>query len=157
MKALHGAASASPAVSIERCLEFLAAVDQYPQWYPDVVRRVAIVERGEDGRAKSAQTSLHVAHGPLVKDFELLLAVDVEPPGTVALRRIAHGASDQQRFAVTWRLRGEAHGTRLALELEADLSVPRLLPVGGVGDAIAAGFVRAAVDELERRARDERH
>ncbi len=157
MKALRGTASASPAVPVERCLEFLAAVDQYPDWYPDVVRRVAIVELGEDGLARSAQASLHVSHGPLVKDFELLLAVDVEPPGTVALSRIAHGESDQQRFAVTWRLHREGGGTRLELELEADLSVPRLLPVGGVGDAIAQGFVRAAVAELERRGGEERH
>jgi len=112
---------------------------------------VAIVELGENGIARRAEASLHVSHGPIVKDFELLLAVDVQPPATVVLARIAHGTSDEQRFAVTWRLRREGKGTTIELALDADLAVPRLVPVGGVGDAIAAGFVRAAVAELDSR------
>jgi ribosome-associated toxin RatA of RatAB toxin-antitoxin module len=148
VKALHGTANASVAVPMEQCLALVAAVDRYPDWYPEVVRRVAVVEVGDDGLARRAQAALHVSHGPLVKDFDLLLAVHVEPSGTVALTRIAHGASDHEEFTVTWRLH-EGDGTRIELVLDASLSVPRLVPLGGIGDTIAAGFVRAAVGALE--------
>jgi Polyketide cyclase / dehydrase and lipid transport len=152
MKVLHGAASASVSIAIERCLELLVAVERYPDWYPQVVRRVAVVETGADGLARHAEASLHVAHGPLVKDFELLLAVEVEPPGAVTLTRVVRaGAGAEERFEVRWRLR-EADGTVIALELEAELPVPRMLPVGGIGDAIAGGFVNAAVATLQSHA-----
>jgi hypothetical protein len=91
-----------------------------------------------------------VSYGPLVKDFNLLLAIRVERPGTVQLTRIPHAPSDQEAFQVTWRLedRGE---TGIRLDLAANLSVPRLVPLGGVGDAMAAGFVRAATRALDPR------
>ena len=148
MKELHGTAEAEVSASIEECLAMLAAVERYPEWYPDVVRSAAALETGPDGHATRAEASLHVAHGPLVKDFELLLAVRVEPPAKVQLTRIPRGAADEERFQVSWQL-SRAGGTLLQLDIQASLAVPRFLPLGGIGDAIATGFVGAARDALE--------
>jgi hypothetical protein len=147
VKELTGSARASVAASPEACLAFLAAVDRYPTWYPEVVRAVDVVERAPSGQPTRAQTKLHLAQGPLTKDFDLLMAVSVEPPGTVRLTRIAHGSSDAERFEVTWHIDAAAH-TEISLDLRANLSVPRLLPIGGIGDSVANGFVSAAARDL---------
>ncbi len=147
MKELHGTAEAEVSAPIEECLALLAAVERYPRWYPQVVRSAAVLETGPDGHATRAEASLHVVHGPLVKDFELLLAVRVERPATVQLTRIPHGAPDEERFQVRWQL-SRAAGTLLHLDLEATLAVPRFVPLGGIGNAIATGFVEAARDAL---------
>jgi hypothetical protein len=147
MKALDGSASAGVAAPMERCFELLAAVERYPDWHPDVVRRVEVVERDDEGRASKAQALLHAAVGPLVKDFDLLLAVETESPHRVSLTRIRHDASDPEEFRVLWRLR-EAAQTQIELTVSANLSVPRFLPVGGIGDALASGFVEAAARAL---------
>lgn len=147
MKRLNGTASAAVAAPVEECLALLVAVDRYPSWYPEVVQQVEVVEVDVDGRPAKARTTLHVSHGPLVRDFQLLLAIRVERPGTVTLARIPRDGSDQQRFDVTWRLEDRGD-TRIALELHANLSVPALVPLGRVGDAMAEGFVRAATREL---------
>jgi hypothetical protein len=66
----------------------------------------------------------------------------------VRLTRLKHQPSDPERFEVVWRV-GSERPTRLELELAATLDVPRLVPVGGVGDRIAQGFIEAAKRELE--------
>ena len=123
-------------------------MERYPSWYPEVVEEVEVRERDDQGRATRAQTTLHVSYGPLVRSFRLLLAVVVERPSTVKLTRIPHDRSDQERFEVLWRLAESGPGTRISLELDANLSVPRLVPLGGVGDAMAEGFVAAATKAL---------
>src|SRR5579884_2358825 len=130
MKELHGAASALVSSPITECFELLCAVERY-----------------ENRRPTKARATLHVAAGPLVRDFNLLLAVSTVQPTLVRLARIPHDASDEEQFDVTWRL--EQHsGTRIQLDLEASLSVPRLLPIGGLGDSLADGFARAAASAL---------
>lgn len=151
MKQLHGTASATTATPIEECFALLADVGGYPSWYPEVVQEVEVVELGSDGRPTKARTTLHVSQGPIVKDFNLLLAVTVERPAMVKLARIPNNSSDQQRFAVTWRLEDRGD-TSIWLGLDANLSVPRFIPIGSVGDAIARGFVRAATRALESHA-----
>jgi hypothetical protein len=143
MKELHGHASTDVAAPIEECFALLEALDRYPAWYPEVVAEATVLDAGADGRAATVRTKLHVTHGPLVKDFDLLLAVRLERPATVTLTRIPREQGDRETFEVTWRLAGDAI-THIELELDASLSVPRLVPLGGVGDAIAQGFVRAA-------------
>src|SRR5579884_1689739 len=147
MKELHGAASALVSSPITECFELLCAVERYPSWYPEVVREASVLERDENRRPTKARATLHVAAGPLVRDFNLLLAVSTVQPTLVRLARIPHDASDEEQFDVTWRL--EQHsGTRIQLDLEASLSVPRLLPIGGLGDSLADGFARAAASAL---------
>lgn len=148
MKQLHGSATANVSASAAECLALLADVERYPLWYPDVVRDVRIDERSSEGLPSRARVALHVAHGPIVRDFDLLMAVSVEPR-SVALTRIARTSSDEETFRVLWTVE-ELTATRFHLALEASLSVPRLLPLGGLGDAISAGFVSAAVTALER-------
>jgi hypothetical protein len=150
MKELSGAATELVPTEIEACLALLEAVDEYPAWYPEVVRAVDVLERGPDGRPTTARAQLHVARGPIVKDFDLTLAVTIDRPHTVKLTRVPHQPTDQERFGVTWRLEG-ANGTRIRLELDANLDVPRFLPLGGIGDSIAQGFVAAAARELAKR------
>ena len=151
MKQLHGTATASVAAPVAECLALLEAVGAYPDWYPEVVQEVEVIEASDDGRPTKARTTLHVSQGPIVKDFKLLLAISVDRPTTVKLTRIPNDATDQQRFDVTWQLKD--HGdTSIRLGLEANLSVPRFIPVGSVGNAIAEGFVRAATRALDARA-----
>jgi hypothetical protein len=145
MKDLHGTAATVVAAPLDQCRTLFEAVDRYPTWYPEAVREVDVLERDSSGRPTKVRAKLHLARGPLVKDFNLVLAVVSEPPGTIRLTRIADSGSSQ--FGVTWRLR-EERGTRIDLDLAASMPVPRFVPVGGVGDAIAEGFITAATRAL---------
>jgi hypothetical protein len=147
MKELRGAAVAHVPAPLAQCLALVEAVDGYPVWYPEVVRRVEVLERDACGLPSRAQTKLHLSAGPVTKDFDLLMAVTVEPPATVTLAKVGGDA----KFEVIWRLK-EGDNTRIELELDANLDVPRFLPLGDVGDSVAQGFVSAARAELARRA-----
>jgi ribosome-associated toxin RatA of RatAB toxin-antitoxin module len=146
MKDLHGAASQRVPASLAQCLALVQAVDEYPQWYPDVVRSVEVLERGTDGMPSRVQTTLHVSVGPVTKDFDLPMAVTHTPPGTVTLAKVGGNA----RFDVVWHL-SEGQNTLIELELDASVDVPRFLPLGDVGSSVAQGFVSAASAELARR------
>ncbi len=148
MKRLHGAAQGAVGVPIGECLTFLAALEAYPSWYADVVKEVQVVESGEDGLPLRAETKLHLSYGPVSRDLDLLLAVRVSRPGLVALTHVPRGPSSGASFDATWRLQDRA-GTHLELDLDATMPVPRLVPLGGVGDAFAAGFMQAAIEGLE--------
>jgi hypothetical protein len=147
MKELDGSATTTVAARVERCIALFEAVDRYPSWYPDVVREVEVLERGDRGHPTRVRTILHVARGPLVRDFHLVLAVASDGAHEVKLTRVRDASSGPERFEATWRAEDEA-GTRIRLDLAASLDVPRFLPVGGVGDAMAEGFVAAAANQL---------
>jgi hypothetical protein len=147
MKQLTGTASADVAAPAEECLALFAAVDRYPAWYPDVVKSVDVLERDVSGQPSRVRTKLHLSQGPLSKDFDLLMAVTVHPPSTVSLARVPNEPSDEERFEVTWHVDAPAHA-QIRLDLRANLSVPRFLPLGGIGDGVADGFVTAAAREL---------
>jgi ribosome-associated toxin RatA of RatAB toxin-antitoxin module len=149
MKELTGTATRVVAASTDDCFALLQAVDRYPVWHPDVVKEVDIVERGPDGPPTQIRTTLHVSRGPLVRDFHLLMAVAAEQPVAVTLTRLRNEPSDQEQFEVRWRLRQQGAATQVRLDIAANLSVPRLVPLGGVGDAMAEGFVAAAANALE--------
>lgn len=150
MKELRGSAGATVDAPLESALALLEAVDDYPSWYSEVVRAVEVLERDEDGSPARVRTTLHVARGALAHDFELLMAVVVQRPTTVRLTRIPHEPTDAERFEVTWNLHGNGL-TRISLDLLANLDVPRFLPIGGIGDSVAQGFVDAAVARLVGR------
>jgi Polyketide cyclase / dehydrase and lipid transport len=148
MKELTGSATGSTNASSEDCVALLAAVDRYPSWHPDVVKEVEVLERDGQGQPSRARTKLHVQHGPITRDFDLTMEVQVDPPaGTVSLSRIPHHGRDGEKFDVTWRVSG-AGRTQIRLDLAANLDVPRFVPLGGVGDSMAQGFVNAATKEL---------
>jgi hypothetical protein len=73
--------------------------------------------------------------------------VKVDAGGTVALSRVPHQGSDKERFDVTWKV-GGGQSTRIELQLAANLDVPRLVPLGGVGDSMAADLLSAATRAL---------
>jgi ribosome-associated toxin RatA of RatAB toxin-antitoxin module len=120
----------------------LAAVDRYPDWCPDNVREVDVLERGADGQPSRVRMTMHVARGALVREFKLLLAVAVAAPEAVKLTRVTDHPTNQE-FHATWEL-GPAASTRITLTLDAKLRVPWYIRGGGIGDAIAASFVSAA-------------
>jgi Polyketide cyclase / dehydrase and lipid transport len=149
MKDLHGSARSGVPASPERAIALFEAVDRYPSWYPDVVQEVTVLERAQNGRPSRVETTLHVARGPIVKDFHLVLAVTSDGRSEVKLARVPQASSGDEQFEAAWRVR-EASGTEIALHIAASLDVPRFLPVGGIGDAMAEGFVAAAANELRR-------
>jgi hypothetical protein len=128
-------------------MALLEAIDAYPTWCGEVVKEAAVLERDAGGHPARARTKLHVERGPLTRDFDLVMSVRVDPSGVIALSRIPHEASDDERFDVTWHVDG-GQSTRIRLDLAANLSVPRLVPLGGVGDSMAQGLVSAATRAL---------
>jgi hypothetical protein len=74
--------------------------------------------------------------------------VRVQRPGLVQLSHVPRGPSSGASFDATWRLEDRA-GTHLELELDATMPVPGLVPLGGVGNAFADGFMKAAVRGLD--------
>jgi hypothetical protein len=149
MKELTGSASATTSASRTECMKLLEDIDRYPTWAPEVVKQAEVVERDRAGHPVKARTTLHVERGPLTRDFTLLFDVKVDSSGTIALSRIPHERSDKERFDVTWRVDGGKH-TKVALELVANLDVPRLIPLGGVGDSLAESLVSDAMRALGR-------
>ncbi len=147
MKQLRGASATLVPAPLAQCLALVEAVDEYPVWYPEVVRAVEVLERDASGVPSRAHTTLHLSVGPVTRDFDLLMAVTVTPPATVKLAKVGGSA----KFDVTWHLT-EGENTRIELELDASLDAPRFLPLGDVGNSVAQGFVSAASAELARRA-----
>ncbi len=145
MKRLSGSATEVTAASIEQCFALLEDVGRYPEWHREAVRAVEVLERDGEGRVSRTRTTLHVTRGPLNRDFELVMAVAVAAPRTVTLTRLRNEPSDAEEFEVRWMLRPEGAGTQIGVEIEAHLAVPRMVPLGGIGDAMAAAFVQAAV------------
>ncbi len=146
MKELGGTAAATIEVPGERCIELLAAVERYPEWYPEVILRAEVLERDRRGRTRAAAT-VHVAVGPLNRDFELLLDVEAHAQG-VRLVRIPYDPADGEELEIEWVV-NDGDPTRLQVALHARLDIPRLVPLKGIGDAVAQGFVKAAKSVLE--------
>jgi len=149
VKRLHGEATAIVEATSAQCLSVLAAVEGYPRWYPDVVREAEVLATGQDGLPTRAQVKLHVSRGPLEKDFRLLMEVCVETPGKVTLTRIPHEASDEETFQVAWEIEERGQNRHVRLSVDACLAVPRFLPLGSIGDELAAGFVSAVAPVLQ--------
>ena len=144
----HGEAAADVAAPLEECFALLAAVDRYPEWCPDVVRYVEVLERGAEGQPRRVRMLIHVARGTLVKEFQLFLAIALEPPRAVTLTRVTDHPTSQE-FTAVWLLH-RGHGTRIALQLDAQLRVPAFVPAAGIPDEVANGFVAAASRALDR-------
>ncbi len=146
LKDLHGTASRTVSASPADCYALLTAVEGYPDWYPQAIRAVDVLDRDADGQSRRARTQLHLSWGPVVKDFDLVLAVEVEPSVTVRLVKVSDRPS-VNTFDVTWHVR-DAGSTQIDVDLRATLDLPRFLPLGGIGNAIAGGFVDAAARRL---------
>jgi ribosome-associated toxin RatA of RatAB toxin-antitoxin module len=150
MKRLSGAADKAVRASPAECMALLAAVDRYPEWYPEVVRKVTVLARDEGECPSKVEARLHVARGPLSKDVELTLAISSAEPLVVRLTRLPYDPADQEQFELVWRV-AASRESRIALALEASLDLPRALPLGGIGEVMAEGFLEAARRALAER------
>jgi hypothetical protein len=148
VKELTGTASSSTEATPDQAMAFLEDIDRYPTWHPEVIKEAHVLERDPQGHPTKAHCKLHVERGPMTRDFDLMMAVTVDPSGTIKLSRIPHEPSDGERFNVTWSVARGNPSTRIQLDLLADLNVPRFIPLGGVGDEIAQGMVSAATRAL---------
>lgn len=150
MKELRGNATAEVDGSPEECLALLGDLARYPNWYPEVVRRVQIISSDQDGAPVRARTTVHLGIGPIQRDFNLLMEISSEAGRIIRLARVKDGASDAEELSATWRIDDRSPGGRtpLTVEVSARLEVPRLLPLRGVGDAVARDFVSAAARAL---------
>ncbi len=148
MKHLHATAAATTSATLERCFEFLSAIDDYPHWYPSRIVAAESVDRDADGVPTRARAILHFAHGPLAKEFPVDLSVITKRLQSIELRRLPEHPKDDEQLSVAWRLIDGPAARRIEVEMRADLAVPRFLPIGGMAESIARGFVEAAVDAL---------
>lgn len=139
MKRLRASASGSVSASPEECFDFLVAIERYPDWYPEVVRAVELIE----GRFR-IDAVLHISMGPVGRDLELTLALSAPNPEQIRLTRLPNEPGDPEEFELVWHLAP----ARLTLTIEANLDVPALLPIGKAGDELARGFLEAAVANL---------
>ena len=146
MKELNGSAYSAVDATPEQCMTLLEAVGGYPDWHPDVVKEVEVLA-SNDGHPTRVRANLHVARGPLVKDFNLVMSVATDGRRQVKLTKVHDTDSGPEVFEVTWLVE-DTGPTLIRLDLTASLDVPRFLPVGGVGDGLAEGFVGAAVKQL---------
>ncbi len=118
----------------------------YPSWYGEVVREVNVLESGEDGLPLRAETKLHLVRTGCQEPPSAPRRADVPLAGAAQTRARSGGERRVVRRHVQLDDRA---GTHLSLELDANMPVPQLVPLGGVGDAFASGFMQAAVTKLE--------
>ena len=155
MRRLKGHGGAACDASAASLAELLVAVDRYPTWHGDVVRTVAVRSRDQGGLPDTVDATLRVAIGPVHHDLELTLRISSAPVNRITLTRLPNDPGDPETFVAVWRL-DEGHQTMISLDVEAELDVPRLVPLGRIGDALAQGFVDAAVARAARSGEDRR-
>jgi ribosome-associated toxin RatA of RatAB toxin-antitoxin module len=122
-------------------------VERYPEWMTGV-QGVDVHERGPDGRVSVARVHMELPI-PLIKGgFAFTGAIDRTPPSRVTLRRKPSREGDEQALTVDWRLEPEGAGTRVRLEMDAVVDVPRFAPIGGPAEALAKGFADSLVERV---------
>jgi hypothetical protein len=151
MKDLAATATGTTPTPIEECYALLSDFERYPDWFPDGIKAAEILEQGPDGEPVKIKTTLHVAHGPIVRDFKVHMAVTGRRPELIELRRLPKEPSgDHEEILVSWRLSDQDGGTEIEAGLRASLDIPRFLPIGGLADSMARGFLDAALAQLGR-------
>jgi hypothetical protein len=140
VKQLHARAAVAVFAPVGPCVALLTDVEGYPRWYPDGISSVVVLERAGDGAARRVAARVRLAQGPMQREWDLTMRVERPAAQRVRLQREPEGPGDRERFGVTWIITDG----QIELELDAHLDVPRFLPVGRVGDALARGFVDAA-------------
>ena len=150
MREISATSQGETPTPIERCFERLVDIAGYPSWYPTGVKRAEQLEQGPDGRPTKVAATLALTSGPIQRDFSLEFGVTTERPTLIELRRLPHGSGGGADLVViSWRLRElAADRTELTVAFDAELDVPRFLPLGGLADGIAGGFLAAAIASL---------
>jgi hypothetical protein len=150
MREIAATAQGETPTPIERCFEQLADIEGYPSWYPSGVKRAEQLERGPGGELTKVQATLALNQGPIQRDFTLDFAVTLERPRLVELQRVPHlHSSSGTTMVIAWRLRElAAELTEVVVDFNAQLDIPRFLPLGGIADSIAGGFLGAALESF---------
>lgn len=148
MKDLRGQATGTVSADAARCFAVLLAVDRYPEAYPDVIRRVQVLERHADGSPSMAAGTVSLSVGPVQRDFDLTVKVAWKQDRLVRLTRVPDDRGDRERVTLSWQI-SPGPPTRLTVTLRARLDVPRLVPVQGVGGAVARSLLDAALQTLD--------
>jgi hypothetical protein len=144
MKALKSSVSGVAERPVSEVYAFLSDFAAYPSWYPAGIKSASMLAAG------TGHCILALNQGPIQRDFEMDMAIELVPETSVTLRRLPKQAGDKQQLVVTWRLApdvGEA-GTALTAEFAANLDIPGWLPLGGIEKAIPQGFLDAALAAL---------
>ncbi|MEA2421051.1 MAG: hypothetical protein QOF55_150 [Thermoleophilaceae bacterium] len=130
---------ASPA----RCLDLLGAVERYPEW-ASLIGSAQVVE-GEPSRVRLRAELMGVG---LEMDCALERGTD-----RVALRRIAHGPDDDERYHATWTLTPAGPDlTGVELHVTAALDAPG--PAGLLRGRIERKLVDDLLADFEREIRN---
>jgi ribosome-associated toxin RatA of RatAB toxin-antitoxin module len=148
VKDLRGQATGTVSVDAQQCFAVLLAVDRYPRAYPEVVRRVEVIDRHANGSPLMALATVSLAVGPMQRDFELRVRMSWKKDRLVRLTRVPNDRADLERVTLTWHI-SPGPPTRLTVKLRARLEVPRVIPVRGAGGAVARGLLEAASRTLE--------
>jgi hypothetical protein len=129
-------ASADVAASPARCLEMLAAVDEYPSW-SSLIGEAAVLERGQAGSPRLVRLRATVFGLPV----EMRCAMELGGEGAV-LRRVPDSGDDPERYEATWRVTPAGDGASVELHVAAALDAP------GPARLLGGRVGRVLVDEL---------
>lgn len=140
---LKGDAQSTIPASAEACYAVLADVEGWPQWY-ERVREIEVLERDAAGTPSEVLLEASV----LRIDLRLRARVALDPPRAVALERVAHGSGDEEGMRLAVALEPAGDRCRARAEVDAQVDLPRLVPLPrSAGDRFAADLLAA----LERR------
>ncbi len=76
----HGEATEVAAASAEKCFALVATVDRYPDWCPQILREVEVLDRGDGGQPSRMRVRMRVARGAISSGFELCLRSPLSRP-----------------------------------------------------------------------------
>jgi len=136
LKNLSGRAERTISARPDDCYELLADVERWPEWYPAV-------------REVEPQGDLfHIQANVFGMSLPFQANVRLDPPTAVEVERVPYHPGDEEELSIRTRVEPDPGGTRVGVEFEARVDVPRLLPLPpGTGDRLAGGLVSA----LEKR------
>jgi ribosome-associated toxin RatA of RatAB toxin-antitoxin module len=147
MKELSASASGRTHASVDEVYGLLSNFESYPDWFPEGVKSIQVLERDPDGRPSRLQTKLHASSGPVQRDFDMQMTTVLRRLELVELRRVPNQNRDPEEMTVSWRLT-KGPQTLVAVDLHARLDLPGFLPVGGLAQGMADRFLQAALRRL---------
>jgi ribosome-associated toxin RatA of RatAB toxin-antitoxin module len=147
MKDLSASASGRTHAPVEAAFTLLSDFESYPQWFPEGVRSIQVLERAPEGHATRLQVRLHTSSGPVQRDFDMQMTTALRHLELVELRRVPNENRDREEMTVSWRLTNGPQ-TLVAVDLRARLDLPGFMPVGGLAQGMADRFLGAALRRL---------
>ncbi len=152
VKEISGSASATVRASVQDCYSLLAAVQRYGEWNRELLRELEVLQR----EPLEVRAIVNVKWTPFLRTIELTAAVDTDPPHGVKITRIPNEPSDPEELELLWRLEPDrgSSATRIELRFVAlASSVPRFVPLGGIGKLVAEKLVESAHGRPRRLSR----